>query len=375
MIIRNAMVYTPDHCFRKEDILIRDGRIRYGLMPEPGEETLEAEGLYALPGLVDIHFHGANGAEFSDGEPEGLRKIAQYEASRGVLAICPATMTLSEEQLLKVMHTAREHRNTSGADLAGINLEGPFISPKKPGAMDQQFIRPADIAEFRRLQEASGNRIRLVDVAPEEKGNLEFIRQVGKEVRISIAHTDTDYDGAWSAFTAGARQMTHLFNAMNGIHHRNPGPVLACLESGADAELITDGIHIHPAVVRMVFRLFGEERVILVSDSMMATGLRDGNYHLGGQDVTVEGKHVFLTRQPGTIAGSATDLYGCMCEAVSMGIPLESAVRAASENPARAIGIAGEYGSLGEGAWGNVILADRALGIRAVIQKGKRIGS
>ena len=228
---------------------------------------------------------------------------------------------------------------------------------------------------FRRLQARSGGLIKLVDVAPEEPGNLDFIKECHDEVRISIAHTCTDYDTAKAAFAAGATHMTHLYNAMPGITHREPGPIIAALEEGAEVELITDNVHIHPAMVRFTFNTFGDDHVILIADSMMACGLPDGEYSLGGQAVTVRGPRATLTEQPGTIAGSATCLFDCMKRAVlEMGVPLVSAVRAATLNPARSIGVDADYGSLDAGRYGNVVLVNDKLDIVKVIRHGEVIG-
>lgn len=372
MIIRNAKVFTLNGQFVEKDLVIRDGRIAFGAAPLADEEIVDAQGAYALPGLVDIHFHGAVGHDFCDADEAGLQAIADFEASKGVLAICPATMTFNEEILNGIMDVAAAHKNERGADLVGINMEGPYISPDKVGAQNPKYVMAADPGMFRRLQERSGGLIRLVDIAPEEPGNLDFIKACHNEVRISIAHTCADYDTAKAAFAAGASHMTHLYNAMPGITHRAPGPIIAALEEGAEVELITDGVHIHPAVVRFTFRTFGDDHVILIADSMMACGLPDGEYSLGGQAVTVRGPRATLTEHPGTIAGSATCLYDCMKHAVrEMGVPLASAVRAASLNPARSIGIDADYGSLEPGRWGNVILADEELNIVKVIRKGE----
>ena len=372
MIIRNAKVFTGGCRFEERDLLIRDGRIVFGAVPMDGEEVLDARGSYALPGLVDIHFHGAVGHDFCDADEAGLQAIADFEASKGVLAICPATMTFSEEILNGIMDAAAAHKNERGADLVGINMEGPYISPRKVGAQNPKYVMGADAGMFRRLQARSGGLIKLVDVAPEEPGNLDFIRACRDEVRISIAHTCTDYETAKEAFAAGASHMTNLYNAMPGITHRAPGPIIAALEEDAEVELITDGVHIHPAMVRFTFRTFGDSHVILVADSMMACGLPDGQYSLGGQAVTVCGPRATLTEHPDTIAGSATCLYDCMRHAVlDMGVPLASAVRAASLNPARSIGIDADYGSLEPGRWGNVVLADGQLNIQKVIRRGK----
>lgn len=374
MIIKNAMVYTPQHVFAKGDIVIRGGRIVFGAAPQLDEEIIDAEGLYALPGLLDLHFHGAVGHDFCDASEEAIQALADFEASKGVLAICPATMTYSEEILGGIMDAAAAHKNGRGADLVGINMEGPFISPDKIGAQNPKYLHKADVDMFRRLQERAGGLIKLVDMAPEEDGALDFIARCRGEVRISIAHTCTSYETAKKAFAAGASHMTHLYNAMPGITHREPGPIIAALEDHAEVELITDGVHIHPAMVRFTFNTFGADRVVLIADSMMACGLPDGQYSLGGQAVTVKGPRATLTEHPGVIAGSSTCLYDCMRRAVlDMGVPLESAVRAASENPARSIGVDSDYGSLAAGRYGNVILADRELNIQKVIQKGQVI--
>ena len=343
MILQNALVYTPRHTFERGTIVIRDGRIVPFAAPEEGEEVLDAEGLYALPGLVDIHFHGAMGKDFCDGTEEAIQTLADFEASKGVLAICPATMTYPEEILNKVMDAAAAHKNGKGADLVGINMEGPFISPKKVGAQNPEYVQGADAAMFRRLQKRANGLIKLVDVAPEEPGNLDFIRECHNEVRISIAH-------------------------------RAPGPIIAAMEHDAEVELITDNVHIHPAMVRFTFNTFGDDRVCLIADSAMSCGLPDGQYSLGGQAITVKGPRATLTEHPDTIAGSNTCLYDCMKRAVlEMNVPLESAVRAASETPAKSIGVDNDYGSLAAGRYGNVILADKELNIKAVIQKGVRI--
>ena len=372
MIIRNAKVFSDGCRFVEKDLVIRDGRIVFGAAPQENEEIIDAQGAYALPGLVDIHFHGAVGHDFCDADEAGLQAIADFEASKGVLAICPATMTFDEEILNGIMDVAAAHKNERGADLVGINMEGPYISPRKVGAQNPKYVMAADAGMFRRLQARSGGLIRLVDIAPEEPGNLDFIRECHNEVRISIAHTCTDYETAKEAFAAGASHMTHLYNAMPDITHREPGPIIAALEEGAEVELITDGVHIHPAMVRFTFNTFGDDHVILIADSMMACGLPDGQYSLGGQAVTVRGPRATLTEHPDTIAGSATCLYDCMKHAVmQMGVPLASAVRAASLNPARSIGIEADYGSLEPGRWGNVILADDQLNIVKVIRKGE----
>lgn len=346
---------------------------RFGA-PSEGEE-LDAAGCYVIPGLVDIHFHGSSGGDMSDGDVEGLHKMGAYEASRGITAMCPATMTLSEAQLTQAAKAAAEYVPAADeADLVGINMEGPFISPSKVGAQNPQHVRNAAVDEFERLQKASGGLIKLVDIAPEEPGADDFIKALSKDVRISVAHTCTDYDTACRAFDEGASHITHLYNAMDPMHHRNPGPIPAGAERDhVMAEVIADGIHIHPAMVRLAFNMFGDDRMVLVSDTLRAAGMGDGVYDLGGQDVTVKGYEARIDN--GALAGSVSDLMRCLYVAVKdMGIPLESAVKAASTNPARAIGVDGDYGSIADGKVADAVLLEKdTLRVKAVVLRGRLI--
>ncbi len=338
-----------------------------------GGETVDASGCYVIPGLVDLHFHGSAGADISDGDLAGLHKMGAYEASRGITALCPATMTLPEDVLMRAAQAASAYEPAADeAALVGINMEGPFISPSKVGAQNPDYVRNPSAEEFRRLQEAAGGLFKLVDIAPEEPGAEEFIREMADEVRISLAHTCTDYDTAVRAFELGARQLTHLYNAMDPMHHRKPGPIPAAVEHGeVTAEIIADGVHIHPAMVRLAFQLFGDDRMILISDTLRAAGLEDGTYDLGGQDVTVRGP--VATIDNGALAGSVSDLMRCLTVAVrDMGIPLASAVKAASANPARALGLDAERGAIEPGKVADAVLLDKeTLDLRAVVLRGE----
>lgn len=358
--------------FVRKDVQI--GMERFGAAAE-GEE-LDAAGCYVVPGLVDIHFHGSAGGDVSDGDMQGLHEMGAYEASRGVTCMCPATMTLSTGQLTEAVRTAAAYVPAADeADIVGINLEGPFISPSKVGAQNPEHVRNATVREFQALQEASGGLIKLVDIAPEEPGADEFVRRLAGDVRISIAHTCTGYETAAAAFDAGASHITHLYNAMDPMHHRKPGPIPAGVERGhVMAEVIADGIHIHPAMVRLAFHMFGDARMVLVSDTMRAAGCGDGVYDLGGQDVTVKGYEARIA--DGALAGSVSDLMRCLYVAVKdMGIPLASAVKAASSNPARAIGIDGDYGSIEDGKVADAVLLDKeTLDVKAVVLRGRLLG-
>ena len=371
MIIRNVKVFQKDGAFKAGEIYINGSRSADMSQDSGSEEILDGKGAYAIPGLTDIHFHGCVGHDFSDGTQEAIKALAEYELSQGITQICPATMTLAEESLMKISRAAANYDNASGARLVGINMEGPFVSEKKKGAQNGLYIRKPDADMFRRLQKEADGLYKLIALAPEEEGAMEFIDELKEEAVISLAHTTADYETSMEAFRRGASHVTHLFNAMPPFSHREPGVTGAAFDTpDCDVELITDGIHICPTMVRAVFRLFGDDRVILISDSMMATGLTDGDYSLGGQPVKVKGN--LATLADGTIAGSATNLMDCLRTAVKkMGIPLESAVKCAAVNSARSIGIDDRYGSLEPGKIANIVLLDEELGLQAVIYEGK----
>ena len=370
MQIKNVKVFTEEKQFQQGEIVIADGVFA----KEADGEVIDGEGCYAIPGMVDVHFHGCVGYDFCDGTEEAIAEIAKYEAAQGVTTIVPATMTLPEETLMEISKIAGNYKATEGADLAGINMEGPFISPGKKGAQASTHIVKPDIAMFRRLQEAANGLYRLVDIAPEVDGAMEFIEELKEEVNISFAHTLADYDIAKKGYDLGANHATHLYNAMPPFSHRAPGVIGAAHDSAhCMVELITDGVHIHPSVVRTTFDMFGDDRVVLISDSMRATGMPDGEYTLGGQAVQVRGNRATLV-EGGALAGSVTNLADCMRVAVKeMQMPLESAVAAATMNPAKSVGLYDKYGSITEGKVGNVVLLREDLSLKAVIQNGRVI--
>lgn len=371
MKIINSDVFHSDGKFEKKDIYIADGVFTDSSTPD--ETVIDASGLYAIPGLTDIHFHGCAGYDFCDGTEEAIQAIADYELSNGITNMVPATMTYDEERLTNIAKAAKAHTNREGASLLGINMEGPFISLAKKGAQNPAYIHTPDVTMFRRIQAASGNLVKLVDIAPEEEHSMGFIAELSDEVGISIAHTTADYDTASLAFEKGARQVTHLYNAMPPFSHRAPGVIGAAFDhSAVKVELICDGIHIHPSVVRATFQLFSDDRVILISDSMMAAGLEDGDYALGGQAVKVAGSVATLI--DGTIAGSVTNLFNCMKTAVQkMNIPLASAVKAAAVNPAKAVNIYDHHGSIEKGKAADLLLLDKDLQLIHIIHNGMLI--
>ncbi len=435
--IQNGKIFDEQGSFQEGSLYFVGERIvteeayRASKLPE---ETVDAEGGYVVPGLVDIHLHGCAGHDCCDGTAEAFRAMAEYELRQGITSITPATMTMPEEKLMKIARAVREVKtpDTSapeitadirkdsgvdllgedasvadvfdlctgrgvvpgaekesrvcedaataddcgrGATLQGLYMEGPFISAQKRGAQKADDIRKPDLAFFQRLQEASGGAFRTVALAPETEGAMELIRALSGSVIISIAHTTADYETACEAFRNGASQLTHLFNAMPPLTHRAPGPIAAAVDfEGCRVELICDGVHVHPAAVRAAFRLFGDDRILFISDSMEATGMPDGEYELGGQKVFVKGRRALLA--DGTLAGSVTNLADCLRVAVKeMGIPLGSAVKCAAVNPAKSIGIYEECGSLTAGKFADLLILDDELGLKQVFRHGRPPGS
>lgn len=376
MIIRGAAVYTEDNRFENKDIYI-NGDIFTGEEDGCGK-IIDGSGCYAIPGLTDIHFHGCVGKDFCDGTLEAIDTIAAYQARVGVTTIAPATMTLDKDTLYAVCEAAAEYHDrqekgefAQSAVLCGINMEGPFISKEKMGAQKPKYIQKANDELYENMQAKSGGLIKLVDIAPETEGAIDFIRRKKGKTVLSIAHTTADYDTAMAAFEAGATHVTHLYNAMPPFSHRAPGVIGAAADAGAEVELICDGVHVYPSAVRATFRMFGDDNIILISDSMMATGLADGDYSLGGQPVKVTGN--LATLKDGTIAGSATNLMECLRIVVGqMKIPLESAVKCAAVNSAKSIGIYDKYGSITSGKIANLVLLDKKdLSLKKVILRGE----
>ena len=383
MIIKNIKVYTEDKTFADGKIIIRDdvfeeiiiGQTTASDLELEDTEIVDGKGCYAIPGLIDIHFHGCMGDDFCDGTKEAIARIAEYEASIGVTAMTPATMTLPVEELEQILKVAAEYKKgaTKGADLIGINMEGPFISSAKKGAQDEKNMIVCDIEVCQRFLNASDGLVKFVGIAPEESENsLEFIEKMKDKVNISLAHTNADYDTAKAAFDAGANHVVHLYNAMPAFTHREPGVVGAVSDSShVAAELICDGVHIHPSTVRATFKMMGEKRIILISDSMRATGMPEGQYTLGGLDVNVVGNRATLVSD-GALAGSVTNLMDCMRTVVKkMGIPLETAVACATMNPAKSLGEYDRYGSISKGKKANVVLLDEELDLQMVVKDGE----
>ncbi len=374
MNYQNAMIFTEKFRFERGAFRVENGHF-CGVLDAPAADAVDLQGSYVIPGLIDVHTHGNSGTDFSDGETAGVAKMAAYLAKNGVTSFAPASMTLPFEILSAAFASARAfvslHR-TDAAALRGIQMEGPFFSEKKKGAQNGAYLRKPDFEGFAKLNDACGGLVKIVDVAPELDGAVDFIRRASKVCTVSLAHTDADYDAAAAGIAAGATHLTHLYNAMPALHHRKPGAIAAAAEAEqVSAELISDGQHVHPAMVRLAFRMFGAARIVLISDSLRCCGMPDGEYELGGQQVFLSGGVARLS--DGTIAGSATNLYDCMLRAISFGISREDALRAATYNPARQLGCLDEVGSVANGKRADFILCDAELNRRKVFLAGAEL--
>lgn len=374
MLYKNGYIFTEAGRFQYGSFAVENGRFTQVIEGVPEQEGVDLEGAYVIPGLVDIHNHGNSGNDFSDGDYDGLVAMAKYLAKNGITSFAPASMTLPYDVLETAFAAGARLRKEAPrgcSRIMGIQMEGPFFSEKKKGAQNGDYLKAPDFSAFKKLYDSCEGLVRIVDVAPELPGAAEFARQASALCTVSVAHTDSGYEDAKAAFDAGASHLTHLFNAMPPIHHRKPGVIGAASENETvRAELICDGMHVHPSSVRMAFRLF-PGRICLVSDALRCCGMPDGEYELGGQQVFLRGGIAKLA--DGTIAGSATNLYACMQNAVKFGISREEAVLSATRNPAEALGWGEEIGSIAPGKRADFVTCDAQLNRKKVWIAGVQV--
>ena len=375
MFYTNARIFV-DNEFRMGAFEVVDGKFGAILPENVPADAIDLGGATVIPGLIEVHSHGCAGADFSDGDYEGLKAMAKQYAAWGVTSFAPASMTLPYDVLEKAFGTAKQlvEENIEGLSvLRGIQMEGPFFCYAKRGAQNADYLRDPDFEGFKALYDGCGGLVRIVDVAPELPGAAEFVEKASKLCTVSIAHTDSDYDHAKAAVDAGVTHLTHLYNAMPAIHHRNPGVIPAAVENPkVQAEIIADGYHIHPSSVRLAFTMF-KDRMVLVSDSGRCAGKDEGyQFDLGGQMAEIRGGVAKLVGTE-TIACSASNLWQCLCNTISWGIPEEEAVRAATYNPACALGVQDVVGSIETGKVADFLVCSEGYADKRVFLAGKEL--
>ena len=378
--IRGGKVVTPNAVLDPGLVVFDEGRLTYvgsALNAIPERAVLvNADGKWVLPGLIDTHVHGSYGDDVMLSGAEGIRRISQRFVEFGTTAWLPSTIAARHEELIRAVGWCVEAApgDEDGARVVGIHVEGPYINLKRKGAQPAEGVRDPDLAEMAELLSAGSGLIRLVTLAPELPGGLELIRfLVTRGVIASLGHSDATYEQAMEAIASGATHATHLFNAMPPIHHRSPGLITACLDSPEIiAELIPDGVHLSPHILRMAFRLKGRDRSAIITDAFSATGLPDGEHRLGPHRVYVDGNVCKL--DDGTIAGSILTMDRALANVVEFArASVVDAVRVSSQIPAQIAGCGNTKGSLQVGKDADLWLADNKFRCRATWVSGRRV--
>ena len=372
MILKNAHLYNADFEKIKADIEVENGIIKTIGENLSGADEYDFSGCVILPGFIDIHTHGCVGYDTTGGNPESAAKMSEWLVTNGVTSFCPTSMTIDIDNLKKAFsYVSDTMGNEKGAYIHGINMEGPFICEAKKGAQAAENILKPDIEVFNTLNSICP--VKLVDIAPEVDGAVEFIKQAKEYCTVSAAHSNATYEEGKAGIDAGITHATHLYNAMPPFASRKPGLPGAVIDSeSVRAELICDGFHIAPAVLRITMKALGEDRSIVISDSMMAAGMPDGEYSLGGQQVFVKNGDALLA--DGTIAGSTTNIFAEFKNLLSFGVNEKQVIKSCTINPAKAIGADSFTGSIEEGKNADLlVLSGDMQSIKAVFVKGKKI--
>lgn len=350
MIIYNAKIQEE-----LKSIVIKDGKIEK-ICDNLGNGDIDAEFNRVIPGLIDVHIHGCFGKDTMDGD---FKEISMALAERGTTSYLATTMTDSYENMLLV---SKSNTDCSGAEILGFHFEGPYLSVHHKGAMNEKYIKNPSLDEFRTFK-----NVKMITVAPEIDGAIDFIKEVSSECVVSLGHTVCDYNTAISAIEAGAICLTHTFNAMSPLLHRNPGPIGAAFEKHIYAQLIGDGFHVQKPLVLAMYKLFGADRIVLISDTIRSAGMPDGEYESGGQKVIL--KDGIAKLESGTIAGAFMFLFDAFKNVVSMGVPFEDALRSATQTPAEMLGV--KKGKIEVGYDADLLIIDKDINLKKVIIGGK----
>lgn len=382
LIITNGTVVTNELITRGTVVTIGD-RIMYVGNEEEGEkikkaaipgvfEIIDAEGGFIAPGFIDVHMHGSAGLELMDGTEEAMRRMARYLAKSGTVSFLPSTVTAMKDKTRAVAELVANYVGADDeAEVLGVHLEGPYINEKYKGAQYGPAIRPADLSELEELYAILGEKLRLITLAPEIPGCLETIKWLkGRGVTVSIGHSDATYEEAIAGFEAGITHATHTYNGMRGLHHREPGVLGAILSyPGIWAELIADLVHVHPGAIKVMLSSVGTERIVLITDAVQATGLPDGEYMLGDQQIFVSDGAARLAE--GNLAGSTLTMLRAVKNMIQeIGVSIPEAFTMASSNPAQSIGLK-DRGRIREGNRADFVLLTDDFEVQKTIIAGK----
>lgn len=371
--IKNVRVLNDKFELVNADITVDGEKIlRIGNNLNEGE-IIDGNGGYAFPGLVNVHTHGAMGFDATDDGAAGINEMSKFWAKSGTTTFFPSTITALDTALSKAMSEIADaiENGCDGATAAGINMEGPYLSERYKGAHRGDWIRNPLELDFEKVQNAARGHIKLVTLAPEVGGAIDFVKKYSDSVCISLGHGGADYEKCKEAFENGAKHVTHMFNAMPPLHHRNLSLIAAAFDSNARVELICDGLHVKPEVIMLAIKAFGYDRVVIINDSINATGLSEGQYEFCGHRVNL--RDGIAWGDDGTICGGTATLWQCVKNVHAWGVPIEMAVKMASYNPASAVGMETEIGSLAEGKAADLIIASDKLKIENVFVKGRKI--
>lgn len=371
MILKNALVMDEDFCLKELDIRIGNEKITEIGKGLSGNDVLDFTGRYILPGFIDTHIHGAYGIRIDDAVGD-YNRITEFEASQGVTAIAITTDTAEFTDILEQIERAVViSEKCKGTKIVAIHAEGPFLSQSKKGAMSPEYILAPDNEKLDKMIEAGKGMLKLITIAPDNDGSIEFIRYAkSKGLVVSMGHTDADYETALAAIDAGATQLTHTFNAMSAINHREPGVLGAVFENeSVKCEVICDYIHLHPAIIKMIYKIKGADKINMISDSGTAAGLDISGFEVNGVKRYIKDGVVRLA--DGTIAGSARTLLDGVKNLISSGIPLEDVSKMASLNPAKTLGIDDETGSIAVGKLADLVVLDKDLNVCETFINGK----
>lgn len=379
-VIRNIRLITPDEVLHGYGVIINEGKItaivlEQGIRTEAGDRVINGEGQFLSPGFIDIHNHGNSGSDFMDATEEAIDSIGKFHLQNGVTSYLGTVITQSYENMLNAVKNMAGYKNKPNtSQLLGIHLEGPFFSASKKGAQPGEYIKEPNMPFIKELINISGNKLKMVSIAPEKKGAPEIISYLKENgITAAMAHSNATYGEAENGINHGATAATHLYNGMRGFTHREPGIAGAALtDNRVYCEIIYDRIHLHDAAVQIALKMKGPDKIILVSDAMRSAGLNDGIYELGGQKVTVKKGAARL--EDGSLAGSTLNLRKAVHNMVKfLNVPIHEAVRMASLSPAEAIGVNNRKGSIEPGKDADMILFDDELNISLVIIGGSVI--